>query len=124
MITEINADNISSVTTSQTTGVKKVDPVEVTKSLPDGGNELPVTRNENDSPKNNVDDAIQKLNEHLQMEQRELQFTVDEDSGKTVIKVIDTTTQELVRQIPSEEAIKVAQRLKEGANLELFDSYT
>jgi flagellar protein FlaG len=131
MITEINADNISSVTTTPETAVKKVDPVGMTKSLPDGGpyggNQLPVTENKTESPTNiddnNIDNAVRELNEHLQIEQRELQFTIDKDSGHTVIKVIDIQTKEIIRQIPNEEAIKVAQRLSEGSNLEIFDEY-
>jgi flagellar protein FlaG len=124
MVAEINADDVFYVSTSKTIGVKKVDPVEVTKSLPESGNALPVTRNETDPMNKNIDDAVIELNENLQMLQRELQFTVDNDSGKTVIKVIDMQTKELIRQIPNEEAIKVAQQLNEGLNPEIFDSYT
>jgi flagellar protein FlaG len=37
---------------------------------------------------------------------RSLQFSVDDESGDTVIKVVDSETEELVRQIPSEEILR------------------
>ena len=39
---------------------------------------------------------------------RSLQISVDGDLGTTVIRVLDTETDELVRQIPSEEILQVA----------------
>jgi flagellar protein FlaG len=44
---------------------------------------------------------------------RTLQFRVDEDSGRVVVSVRDPATGELIRQIPSEAALKVAERLTE-----------
>lgn len=40
-----------------------------------------------------------------------LEFTLDEDTGRTVIKVIDSSTKELIRQIPSEEMLEIAKAL-------------
>ncbi len=37
---------------------------------------------------------------------RSLQFRVDEDSGRVVVSVRDPSTGELIRQIPSEEALR------------------
>ena len=71
-----------------------------------------------------IDDAVRDLNDHAQVVHRELHFSIDKDSGHTVIKVIDAKTDEVIRQIPGEEALKVAQRLSEGADLEIFNSYT
>ena len=124
MITEINVDDVLSVTNSRLTEVKKTEPAKEVKLLPDNGNELPPTENETASQENNIDDAVKKLNEHVQSIHRELQFTVDQDSGQTVIKVIDSQTKELIRQIPGEEVLNVARRLSEESNLELFNSYT
>jgi flagellar protein FlaG len=44
---------------------------------------------------------------------RNLQFSVDEDSGRSVIRVVNAETQELVRQIPSEEALRISRVIKE-----------
>lgn len=40
-----------------------------------------------------------------------LEFSVDDDSGKTVVKVMDTETKELIRQMPSEEVLAIAKAL-------------
>lgn len=41
----------------------------------------------------------------------DLQFSMDEDSGRPVVRVIDTTTQEVIRQIPGEEVLRMAKEL-------------
>lgn len=52
--------------------------------------------------------AISKLNDYVQSSQRKLSFSVSADTGQTVIKVFDVETDKLIRQIPSEDAIKLA----------------
>ncbi len=41
----------------------------------------------------------------------DLQFTIDQDSGKTVVKVTDSATRQVVWQFPSEEAMHVSKEL-------------
>lgn len=40
-----------------------------------------------------------------------LEFQIDQGSGKTVVKIMDTATNTLIRQIPSEEAMAIADAL-------------
>lgn len=40
-----------------------------------------------------------------------LEFSMDDQTGKTIIKVVDTATNELIRQIPSEEMLEIARAL-------------
>jgi flagellar protein FlaG len=40
-----------------------------------------------------------------------LNFSKDQDTGKTIIKVVDTATDTVIRQIPSEEAIAIAKSI-------------
>ena len=40
-----------------------------------------------------------------------LRFSIDEDTGKTIIKVVDTHTDEVIRQFPTEQAIEIARTL-------------
>lgn len=58
-----------------------------------------------------VKESVDRLNDLIQSVRRELHFSVDEDSGRTVIKVIDSKTQEIVRQIPAEEVMTLVERL-------------
>ena len=59
-----------------------------------------------------VDEALNVVNKAAVFEQRSLSFVVDEASGRSIIKVIDRSTEQLIRQIPSEELLKVAQDIK------------
>lgn len=124
MAIEIHTEDIFSVSTSQVAAIKRIDPTRKVDVLPEGGNELPVKKAESGAKQEEIDNAVRDLNNHAQMVQRELHFSIDKDSGRTVIKIIDATTDEVIRQIPGEEALKVAQRISEGADLEIFNSYT
>lgn len=55
--------------------------------------------------------ATQDISQYIQSVSRSLQISVDGDLGTTVIRVLDTETEELVRQIPAEEAIAIARYL-------------
>jgi flagellar protein FlaG len=61
--------------------------------------------------------VVSKLNDLVHELHRELQFSVDDKSGETVIKVIDSETDEVVRQIPSEEVVRLRERLREAAGV-------
>ena len=52
--------------------------------------------------------AVSQLNTYVQTINRELQFSVDEASGRTVIKVLDALSGQIIRQMPSEEALALA----------------
>lgn len=45
------------------------------------------------------------------MQSRSLEFSVGDFEGKTVVKVVDKDSKDVIRQIPSEEFIKMAQRI-------------
>lgn len=63
-----------------------------------------------------LDNAVEQLNQFAQSVQRKLEFSVDEESGKTVIRVIDKESGEMVRSIPSEEVLDMQQRLRETSD--------
>jgi flagellar protein FlaG len=56
--------------------------------------------------------AVREINDFVQTVQRDLAFNLDETSGHTVIKVIDRDSQELIRQIPTEEMLAIASHLR------------
>lgn len=67
-----------------------------------------------------AEEAARALEEKTRDMGRNLRFEVDDDSGTTVIKVVDPSTEEVVRQIPSEEAVARAAAL-EGDSFNLID---
>lgn len=40
-----------------------------------------------------------------------LQFSIDDDTGKTIVRVSDAQTGEMIRQIPSKELLEIARSL-------------
>ncbi len=48
-------------------------------------------------------------------------FTIDKQSGMTIVRIFNKSTGELVRQIPSEEAVHVAQLLRQDEQHLLLD---
>jgi flagellar protein FlaG len=62
--------------------------------------------------KDQLQQAVDVMNQAVMMDQRSLSFSVDDLSGRSIIKVKDLETEELIRQIPTEEILKVAQDIK------------
>ena len=61
--------------------------------------------------------AVTKLNQYVQSIKRELNFSIEKETGRTIVKVIDSTTNEVIRQLPSEAAIEIAKQVKTTQNL-------
>lgn len=55
--------------------------------------------------------AIEAANLALKEISSELEFTRDAETGRTVVRVIDSGTQEVIRQFPSEEMLAIARTL-------------
>lgn len=53
--------------------------------------------------------AIDRLNEIAASSQRSLNFSVDNSADQVVVQVRDLTTDQVVRQIPNEEALRLAE---------------
>lgn len=58
-----------------------------------------------------VSAAVKKMNDAMTGSSQSLQFSIDEDSKDIVVKVIDQSTKEVVRQIPSKEALQIAKSI-------------
>ena len=95
------------------------------KALPETNpaSEVQATKEAKDSSQGkslgNVETAVAKINDYVQSIQRDLQFTVDEDLETTVVKVVDGSSGELIRQIPEEVFLELARKLNEDGELRL-----
>ena len=56
--------------------------------------------------------AVESINRRLEQSVNNLRFSVDDDTGKVVVKVLDTATDQVIRQIPSEEALAISRSLE------------
>ena len=91
-----------------TTGASSVEKERSPKGLE---NEKNNQSSQNTFTKSDVAEAAEKINTMFQNENRSLQFKVDEDSGRTVINVVDSNTGEQIKQIPSEELLEISRRI-------------
>ncbi|WP_435104264.1 flagellar protein FlaG [Arhodomonas sp. AD133] len=60
-----------------------------------------------------LDAILSRLQDYAERHAHDLKFTVDDATGQSLIKVIDPKTDEVVRQIPPEEAVALARFLQE-----------
>lgn len=80
------------------------------KALPESGGKLPEQAAPAPTPER-VEQAVQQIQSYLNDSQRQLQFQVDADSGRTIVRVVNPETKELIRQIPGEEMLKLARAM-------------
>jgi uncharacterized FlaG/YvyC family protein len=55
--------------------------------------------------------VVANLNQYLKNSHRDLQFTIDKSSGRTIINVVNSETGEIVRQIPPAELLAAARSI-------------
>lgn len=67
-----------------------------------------------------VEEAVKRLSSFVPSSS-EINFSIDEDSGVRVVKVLDSKSNEVIRQIPSEEAIEIARALDKLQGLFIKD---
>ncbi|MEP1447156.1 MAG: flagellar protein FlaG [Paraglaciecola sp.] len=71
------------------------------------------TRESADLSAEQIDTAVSQLSEFVQTSNRQLNFSVDEGSNKQVVKVTDAESGKVIRQIPTEEVLKLSERLQD-----------
>ncbi len=112
----LSSGNVSAIGRSEGLG-------KAVSSADQSGNSLPVTANDvAELSSDQVKEAVSRINEYIQQTDRVLDFQLDEDSGKTVIRVYDKASEELIRQIPSELALELAQKLNDEEPSLLFSA--
>jgi flagellar protein FlaG len=64
-----------------------------------------------------VEAAVATIQDFVQSVRRSLNFSLEEGSGRVVVKVTDAGSGDVIRQIPSEEALQLAENLSEVRSL-------
>ena len=64
-------------------------------------------------PVDEVKSAAKEVNSMLQAVNRNLEFKVDDSTNKLVVKIVDSKSGEVVRQIPSEDVLVFMKRMQE-----------
>ncbi len=74
-----------------------------------------------DAGREQIEDAVASIQEFVQSVRRSINFSLEDGSGRVVVKVTDAESGNVIRQIPSEEALRLAENLSEVRSL-LFEA--
>jgi flagellar protein FlaG len=87
---------------------KKIDQPDIVDGFVDNADEKqPLTPEQLEKVAQQLQDFVGEMN-------RGLEFSVDKDSGRDVIKVIDKSSGDLVKQYPSEEVLTLVAKLSDS----------
>ena len=64
-----------------------------------------------------LQEAVSRLNEQMQRTSRDLSFSIDQRINRTIITVKNLQTGEVVRQIPTEEVVRLAHSIEDMKGL-------
>lgn len=68
-----------------------------------------------------LDNAVDAINKFLKPVASSLEFSIDQNSGRSIVQVIDTDTKDVLRQFPSKEALAISQELDRYQGMLLKD---
>ncbi|AXO62305.1 flagellar biosynthesis protein FlaG [Pseudomonas sp. phDV1] len=68
-------------------------------------------------PREQLESVVANMQSAMQSIRRDINFQLDDSTGRVVVKVVDGSSGEVVRQIPSEEALELAARLEDMRSL-------
>jgi flagellar protein FlaG len=116
---ELNKEKAhSAVSVLQNNGSPEVDKIEQQNSTVKVQKATAQQKNENTKETQpltaeQLDKVAQQLQDFVGEMNRGLEFSVDKDSGRDVIKVVDKSTGDLVKQFPSEEVLTLVAKLSD-----------
>ena len=106
MVASIN-NNVSLALAAQSKPAARPAPAERGNDVPpEGGKNLPPV------PQIDTSRLVEQINNFMVANSRNLQFRVDNSTNQTVITVVNPNSGEVIRQIPSEEALRLAAQMK------------
>lgn len=74
--------------------------------------EQPVSQTQKaEASRQELEEAVKQVNDFLKPINNSIQFNLDDDTGKTIVKVIDLATKDVIRQFPSEEMLGIAKAI-------------
>jgi flagellar protein FlaG len=60
-----------------------------------------------------LESAVRELNQSMKANSSNLAFSIDPDTEQTIVKLMDSSTGETIKQFPSKEAIAIAKAIGE-----------
>ena len=59
-----------------------------------------------------IESVTRQIDSFLRSMNRSLQFRLDESTGRMIVSITDSETGEVIRQVPGDEALRIAQNLE------------
>ncbi len=98
--------------------VIEVNKVDTRQQLSSNGQSVPPAKeSQQSSNQQQLEKITNDLNKHVQSLRRDLHFSLNEETGDTVISVIDTESQKVIRTIPSDEFLSISQQFNQSVGL-------
>jgi len=116
-IAPVNSNAVGTTASSAQISATKSEPISVQESLRE-------SEVESEKPQLSIEetkDVVESLNNAMSLLQRGVAFQVDENTERTIVKIIDRETSETIKQFPSEDLVKLIERMQEMQSL-LFDN--
>lgn len=111
----MDIQSLSSPVTAQT----KVEPAQQApqkvEKLPESSVVSPTQKTQQETG-SATSEQLSAVNVQLEKMGIDMAFTVDENTQSSVIKVIDKTTDEIIKQFPSEDSLRVMKNIQEYLN--------
>jgi len=73
-------------------------------------------------PKEDILKTLDKLNSSMENINEKVKFTFHEQHNRVIIKVVNTETEEVVREIPSRDIVKLSEHLQEYIGMLIDES--
>ena len=125
-MSNINTTGISGLTTNTAESkTQSVTTIQAQKSKSDVQNqkETDLSSTQQVASVEDLEETVSDLNAKLASKELSVALTMDDDSGHLVVKIQDSKTGKLVRQIPSEETLKFAQNVQKGIGVVVDSEY-
>jgi flagellar protein FlaG len=108
--------DIQSISSQPTGNVQVFDRPTTTQvsktAAPQSSNPVTPTQEAQQAPnRERINKAVESINKTIQATAQNVEFNVDSDLGKVIVTVIDRSTKQVLRQIPTVEVLEIAKSL-------------
>jgi flagellar protein FlaG len=107
----VTRDAVNATQQAQATPAPKAAEIKRPDAQPDVQEAAKKSAEKIEEAQERLEQAVTSINEYTQNIQRLLQFSISESDGRTIIKVIDSETNKIIRMIPPDETLRIAQNL-------------
>jgi flagellar protein FlaG len=111
----IDSIGLTGKTGANVTGTHTATPAARSSATPGTASSSAVKGSEASPSDDQVDKAVADLNKAAQEKTPGIEFSIDPDSKRTIVQVVDQSTKQVLQQFPSKEALAIAKSFDESS---------